>query len=460
MYNPNFYRRQVLTIWLPSAVLTLIFILIHIDVSAQEVGMQSSHDINNILPLRERIKKMSEWRRMKIERVLPEIMRDSRVDMWVVRKSEDALFFSLLPMNPVGIPVTVQEPVTVPPIIVFYDINGTGEIEYIEAGNLEHLKKIVIERDPPVIAVENSSIEDFKNILPGEYNSRLESSYYLGVRWIETQLDEQISAYRHAVGVTHDIIAEALSNNVIIPDVTTSEDVKWWLIHTILDNGLSLNNPPSITHYRSKLKIPNYDEPLEQFGPDRQEDGLEIIIRRGDIVRFDIEPLYLGFGADTHQMGYVLDEGESNVPEGLKRAMRTLNRVHDIMIAELIEGKFGDEMYHNAQTKAELKGIKTRVIMHPVLYYNMPLYHGFPFLARSLFGAGTSINSDGGSGESWNGQHTLNTNTVYAMEPYTMVSIPEWGRQEIELGLGEVVVFTKNGFRYLDGRQTEWYLIK
>lgn len=441
-------------------VFAAIFICMSVDVSAQDSGIQSSHDISNILPFRERIEIMSEWRRMKIERVLPEIMRESKVDMWVVRQSEGPLFFSLLPMDPVGVPVTVQTPVTVPPIMVLYDSDGTGGIEYIEARNMERFNEIVEERDPRVIAVDNGSTEEFRDILPGTYASRLESSYFAGVRWVETQLEEQISAYRHAVGVTHDIIAEALSNKVITPDVTTSEDVKWWLIHTLLDNGLSLNNPPSITHYRSQLEIPNFDEPPELFGPDRQEDGLEILLRRGDIVRFDIEPLYLGFGADTHRAGYVLKEGESEAPDGLKRAMKTINRVHDIMIAELIGGKFGDEMYYNARTKAEREGINTRVIMHPVLYYNMPLYHGFPFLSRTLFGAGMSINSDGGSGERWNGRHTLNVNTVYALEPYTMVTIPEWGDQEIELGLGEVVAFTENGFRYLDGRQTEWHLIK
>ncbi len=68
--------------------------------------------------------------------------------------------------------------------------------------------------------------------------------------------------------------------------------------------------------------------------------------------------------------------------------------------------------------------------------------------------------SDGGRGENWNGRHTLYPNTVYAMEPYTMVTIPEWGNQTIELGLGEVVAFTDDGFQYVNGRQTEWYLIK
>ena len=427
---------------------------------AQHTGIQSVHDIDSVIPLRKRVELMSRWRQQKIATVLPAVMKELDIEMWVVRRSEGQLFYSLLPLNDIGVPVTDQTPVTVPSIIFYYKKSQSEKVEYSEVRNMVHLNELVSERNPKQIGILTDDIEEYRAALDKKYSSKLVSSYYLGVRWVETQLDEQVSTFRHAVGVTHDVIGKALSNRVITPDMTTSEDVKWWLIHTLLDHGISLNNPPSITHYRSQLEIPNYDDPAEHFGSEMQEDGLKIIIRRGDIIRFDIEPLYLGFGADVHQAGYVLKEGETDAPEGLKQAMQLCNRVHDIIIAEFAAGKTGDEMYTAAQSNAEKEGISTRVIMHPVLYYNMPLYHGFPFLARTLSGAGMSINSDGGRGENWNGRHTLYSNTVYAMEPYTMVTIPEWGNQIIELGLGEVVTFINNGFQYVNGRQTEWYLIK
>ena len=437
-----------------------IVVLFPTNSSAQDTGVQSVQDIDSVMPLRKRVELMSHWRQQKIATVLPAVMNEQDIEMWIVRRSEGQLFYSLLPLNDIGVPVTEQTPVTVPSIILYYKKSESEEVEYSEVRDMIHLNELVSEWNPKQIGIFTENIEEYRAALGKKYGSKLVSSYFLGVRWVESQLNQQLSAYRHSVGVTHDVIGQALSNRVITPDVTTSEDVKWWLIHTLLDHGISLNNPPSITHYRSQLEIPNYDDPAKLFGSEMQEDGLEIIIRRGDIIRFDIEPLYLGFGADVHQAGYVLKEGETDAPEGLKQAMKLCNRVHDIMIAEITAGKSGDEMYGAAQSNAEKEGINTRVIMHPVLYYNMPLYHGFPFLARTLSGAGMSINSDGGRGENWNGRHILYPNTVYAMEPYTMVTIPEWGNQIIELGLGEVVAFTDDGFQYVNGRQTEWYLIK
>ncbi len=360
--------------------------------TAQHIGIQSVRDIDSVMPLRKRVELMSQWRQKKIATILPAVMNEQNIEMWIVRRSEGQLFYSLLPLNDIGVPVTEQTPVTVPSIILYYKKSGSEEVEFSEVRDLIHLNELVSERDPKQIGILTEDVEEYRAALGNKYSSRLVSSYYLGVRWVESQLNEQLSAYRHSVGVTHDVIGQALSNRVITPDMTTSEDVKWWLIQTLLDHSISLNNPPSITHYRSQLEIPNYDDPAEHFGSEMQEDGLEIIIRRGDIIRFDIEPLYLGFGADVHQAGYVLKEGESDAPEGLKQAIKLCNRVHDIMIAEIATGKTGDEMYSAAQSNAEKEGIDTRVIMHPVLYYNMPLYHGFPFLARTLSGAGMSIN--------------------------------------------------------------------
>ena len=58
-------------------------------------------------------------------------------------------------------------------------------------------------------------------------------------------------------------------------------------------------------------------------------------------------------------------------------------------------------------------------------------------------------------------EHRLYLDTLYAFEPHTRVAVPGWGEHGVELGLGQIAVFTENGLEYLDRPQaTEWHVIK
>jgi hypothetical protein len=52
----------------------------------------------------------------------------------------------------------------------------------------------------------------------------------------------------------------------------------------------------------------------------------------------------------------------------------------------------------------------------------------------------------------------LHENTVYAIELNTKVNIPEWNR-DIRIMLEEAGFWGKDGFRYVNGRQTKLLLI-
>ena len=68
---------------------------------------------------------------------------------------------------------------------------------------------------------------------------------------------EQISLYRYVQGMHNDILAEAFSNKVVTPDVTTTDDVNWWLRHRYSDLHLDIDNHPSITVTRRPSKFLN-----------------------------------------------------------------------------------------------------------------------------------------------------------------------------------------------------------
>ena len=56
--------------------------------------------------------------------------------------------------------------------------------------------------------------------------------------------------------------------------------------------------------------------------------------------------------------------------------------------------------------------------------------------------------------------HQLHYNTLYAFEPHISVAVPGWGPEGVELGLGQIVAFTPDGFRYLArAQEVEWHVI-
>jgi len=57
------------------------------------------------------------------------------------------------------------------------------------------------------------------------------------------------------------------------------------------------------------------------------------------------------------------------------------------------------------------------------------------------------------------GDVKLEYNNSFTMELSVTGNVPEWGGQEVRMSMEEDVVFTKDGCRTIDGRQTEFYLI-
>ena len=50
--------------------------------------------IQNIPPMQERVEIMDRWWRWKKEHVLPAIMREQKVDMWIIRNNEAEFYYN------------------------------------------------------------------------------------------------------------------------------------------------------------------------------------------------------------------------------------------------------------------------------------------------------------------------------------------------------------------------------
>ena len=233
------------------------------------------------------------------------------------------------------------------------------------------------------------------------------------------------------MAIAHKIIADAFSRNVIMPGVTTTDDVVWWMRERIAELKLGTWFQPSISIQRPKT----------------DETKGSRVIHRGDLLHCDMGITYLGLNTDTQEHAYVLRQGEGDAPKGLRDALAQGNRLQDIFLAEFKELKTGNEILAAALKKAKDEGLKPSIYTHPLGF------HGHA--------AGPTIGLwDKQSGVPGEGDYPLFYDTCFSIELNVKASVPEWDNQDVQIALEEDAAFTRAGIFFIDGRQTKFFLIK
>jgi len=264
-----------------------------------------------------------------------------------------------------------------------------------------------------------------------ELSKRLVSAERLAVGWLERRTPEELEVYSRIVAVAHSIIAEAFSDKVITPGATTTEDVVWWMRDRIAALKLATWFQPSISVQRPKTSLFKDSD----------------VIHRGDMLHCDMGIVYLGLCTDTQQLAYVLREGETDAPKGLKEGLAQGNRLQDILVAEFREGRSGNEILSAALKKAKESGLRPSIYTHPLGV------HGHA--------AGPTIGLwDRQDGVPGAGDYPLFTETCYSIELNIMAAVPEWDGQDVQFALEQDAAFEPHGARFLDVRQTNFLLIR
>jgi Xaa-Pro aminopeptidase len=440
----------------------LFILLLAADSFTQDHGAAAVNDSAKILPEIERARVMNEWLRWRLDNIIPKLMRREGIDMWLIinrEYNEDPVYMTLVPEPTMAARRTS--------ILIFYDRGEGLEVERLSGSyyglgewykstwldkkkkQFESLAEVIKKLNPRKIGINVSSTwafgdgltaslkEKLVKALGPELSSRLVSAENLCVGWLETRSPQELSVYRHICGIAHDIIAEFYSNKVITPDITTTEDVVWWIRQKITDLGLETWFQPSISIHRHKKEAAGY------------ESGRDVI-RRGDLLHCDVGISYLGLCTDMQWQAYVCKIGEDDAPEGLKEALRRTNRMGDIFRNEFKAGRSGNDIVRSAMKKAEAEGLRPLIYSHPVGFHGHAA--GPPMDARHP--------EQAPEGVELRGKYPLYPNTVYAIEYSCTTSIPEWDNQDVRIGFEETAVFTEKGCRFIDGYQTRFYLIK
>jgi len=433
--------------------LSLVFLTVHLN--AQQ-----------ILPEQDRAKVVDEILAHRFNNLLPELMDAANIDMWVLisrEYNEDAVLKTMLPSTWLNARRRT--------ILLFYRDKAKNTIEKLavarynvgdniqsawdkekEPDQWKRLMQLITERNPNTIGLNFSkdhNIADglnktdydaFMANLPKKYVSKVLSAEQLAVRWIETRTEREMVIYNQLVTITHDIIAEAFSEKVITPGVTTTSEVEWWMRQKVSDMGLESWFHPTVDVQRSSEALVGH---LYSFSgrPD------DMVILPGDLLHCDFGITYLRLNTDCQELAYVLKPGETQAPDFLVNGLKDGNRVQDFLTKNMIKGRTGNEILSKALSEAKAAGLRPSIYTHPLGSYG----HSAG-TTIGMWDAQDGVMKDDGE------NYPLNPNTVYAIELNTTITVPEWKR-DIRIMLEEAGFYGEDGFRYVNGRQSELLLI-
>jgi Xaa-Pro aminopeptidase len=315
-------------------------------------------------------------------------------------------------------------------------------------GQWESLARIVKEKNPKKIGVNESAEiwaaggltvglkQKIVQALGPVYSGRLQSAEPMAVLWLETLLDEEIDLMEKAVSISHALIAEAFSNKIVTPGVTTPEDLAFYYRQRIAELGLEKAFRPSFS-IRGR-----HPDVLAKYGKGDR------IIRRGDFLHCDVGLKYLRYNTDHQEIAYVLRRGEKEVPEGLKAGLAEANKLQDVYCREFREGLSGNQLLANILSKAKAVGIaKPRVYSHSLGYY---LHEPGPLIGLPWEQEDTGVRGD----------VKLVSNSCFVVELSIDRPVPEWGGIDFRFPQEQDIVFTGRGVFFLDGRQTQFHIIR
>jgi Xaa-Pro aminopeptidase len=314
----------------------------------------------------------------------------------------------------------------------------------------QRLAEVIAERDPKRIGInisEDWALADGLSVglhkqllsnLPKKYQNRLVSAEDLVVRWLETRSEKELQVYPTAVTLARGVIAEAFSNKVITPGVTTTDDVAWYLRERF--EALQLR-PWFQPYVNIQRRGDEADKDAPYLGKSNR------VILPGDVLHTDVGICYLNQCTDTQEMGYVLKLDETDAPQGLKDALLLGNQWQDILTSNFKTGLTGNQILANTLKQTKERNMISSTYTHPLGFVG---HASGPTIGMWDNQGPTPVQGD------W----PLHPNTVYAIEGNVKMQIPEWGSQWVQIKLEQDAVFDGKKVWYLAGRQTKWHLIR
>ena len=421
--------------------------------------------------LRQQAALQQEWLRYRLDSVLPPLMRQYGVRMWIIpmrEYNEDPVFSSLVsattffarrrtiyvftdpgagkPIERLALGGTSQGGLYQAMFAqAAIDPTTRRRPELVGQGQWDLLRHVVEERDPETIAVDISHThafsdglsvgewEELQAALPPPYLGRVMRAEDLPLDYQSIRAPAMLPTYTQLMQVVWGIIDTAFSNVVITPGKTRTNDVEWWMRQRVNDLGFG-------TWFQTDVDV-------QRRGFDLS-DSASVVIQKGDVLHCDFGISGVGLNTDTQHMGYVLRDGEKEVPAGLIRALANSNKLQDLLLAEMKPGRTGNEVLTATQATMKAAGINGTIYTHPI--------------GDRGHGAGPLIGLwDHQEGVPGRGDVQLHKSTWFAIELQATTPVPEWHDQPVISGQEEDAELGADGvMHWILRRQTEWHLVR
>jgi hypothetical protein len=248
--------------------------------------------------------------------------------------------------------------------------------------------------------------------------------------------------YTTAVALTEHLVKRALSSEVITPGKTTVGDVRRWLYDAVAAHGVTTWFQPDLRVQRQGVPNPT-SRGFLAVAPEH------LVIARGDVVHVDFGITYMGLDTDWQKMAYVLRDGETDVPLGLKLAMKATNILQDaLMRRHSRPGKLAGDVYNDTMAEMKERNIEAMIYSHPVGAQGHGLGASIDFRAAQRKDIGQQT------------QKPLRRGSYISIELNTAAPVPEWGNQKVFVMMEDVAWLDDDGWEFFRPRQEGWYLVR
>ena len=192
----------------------------------------------------------------------------------------------------------------------------------------------------------------------------------------------------------------------------------WWWRQRVNDQGLGTWFQPSIE--------------VQRKGATSEELGDDPVIQRGDVLHCDVGITVARLNTDTQHIAYVLRQGETDAPAGLRQALANANALQDIAMEEIRPGRTGNEILASVLARMKAKGIDGTMYTHPI--------------GMNGHGAGPLIGLwDYQDGVPGRGDAKVIPSMWFSIELQATTPVPEWGGQPVRMAQEEDAIVGADG---------------
>lgn len=260
--------------------------------------------------------------------------------------------------------------------------------------------------------------------------------------YADTRLPDEMPHYATAVTLTEALTRRALSSEVIRPGTTTVGDVRRWLYDALWAHGVR-------TWFQPDLRVQRRGAPGATSRGFLAVAPEATVIERGDVVHLDFGLSYMGLDTDWQKMAYVLREGESDVPGGLKTAMKNTNTLQDALTRRHSRpGRLAADVYTDTMAEMKAAGIEAMIYSHPIGLHGHGLGASIDFRAAQRADIGQQA------------QKRLRLGSYISIELNTATPVPEWDGQKVFVMMEDDAHLTGTGWEFFRPRQEQWYLVR